>query len=172
MREQTIYSYQLLHRFRWQWPGSLVQLTVLVGTLAAAHLWLGLPLAKLIVSLAVFPLLPIVQFALFRLVAYALSQPTQLNPDMLVSAWWGAGTPYPVPLSFFRRAEAMICGGSLLIAAGLAVWLPPSYGIGLLTATIVVSLPRLTALAASLRQPARCRVKYENRSIAFLLTDG
>jgi hypothetical protein len=172
MKEQTVYSYTLLYRFRWGYIGYLLQFTLLVAGLAAASVGIPVPFSQLIVSLSILVIVPIFQFLLFRLYAYAFSQRTSITPDTLFSPWWGAGTAIPVSLSFFRRAESSVIVGSLLVAAGLYVWLPLSYGLALLISAIVLILPRLLSLLASLGKPKHCRVKYELRSVAFLLTDG
>ncbi|NGQ96509.1 hypothetical protein G3578_15195 [Brevibacillus sp. SYP-B805] len=172
MKEQTIYSYKLLHRFRWGAVGYLLQFAVLAAGLAAASLAALVPLSELIVSLSILVIVPVLQFLLFRLYAYSRSQQTRITPDTLFSPWWGAGTAVPVSLSFFRQAELTVILGSVLSAAGLYVWLPISYGLSLAAAAAALNLPRLFSLLASLRQPQQCRVKYEWRSVAFLLTDG
>ncbi|WP_139492620.1 hypothetical protein [Brevibacillus dissolubilis] len=171
MKEQTIYSYKLLYRFRWRLIGYLAQIVSLFALLAGASYVLLIPYHQLIVSLAVIVLIPILHFIVFRFYAYVTSSPLKPTPDTLVSPWWGAGTAYPISLSFFRGAETSVCIGSLLVPAGLFVWLPLSYGVALAVGAVVLTLPRFLALLASIRQPKNARVKYEIRSIAFLLTD-
>lgn len=172
MKEQTIYSYKLLHRFRWRLFGYLWQIAVLVGTLYLLASRLDVPFHKLLLSLSIVAVVPIMQFMLFRLYAYVRSLPTTLSPDMLFSAWWGAGTVVPLSLAVYRGAEITVSIGSLLISTAVYVWLPVAYGATLLAGTVVLALPRILALIASLRQPKICRVKYETGSVAFLLTDG
>ncbi len=172
MKEQTIYSYKLLRRFRWGMIGILAQLVLIVLGCVAASLIVMIPLMKLIISLSILVILPILHFLLFRFYAYLAEQRTSVTPDTLFSAWWGAGTALPAALSFFRKAEFTVIIGSLLVPAGLFVWLPRSYGLALVIGSLVLILPRLLSLLASLRQPRDCRVKYELRSVAFLRTDG
>lgn len=170
MKEQTIYNYQLLYRFRWRLPGYLFQLACLGGLLYGASRTFPVRLQELIVSLAILALLPIIHILLFRLYAYSASTKPKLSPDMLFCPWWGAGTAYPAALGFFRAAESTVCIGSICIPAALFAWLPTSYGIDFLIGGIVWTIPRLLGLLYSFRQPKHCRIKYEARSIAFLLT--
>lgn len=171
-KDQTIYSYRLLRRFRWGLAGLLVQLTLLVMGCFAASIAVSIPFQRLLLSLSILVILPILHFLLFRFYAYLAEQRTSITADTLFSAWWGAGTALPVSLSFFRKAEATVIIGSLLVSLGLFVWLPRMYGLALIVASLVLILPRLLSLLASLRKPKHCRVKYELRSVAFLLTDG
>jgi len=171
MKEQTIYSYKLLRRFRWGGPGLLFQLILLVLGCLAASLFLSVPLPNLVVSTSILVILPILHFLFFRFYAYLADQRTSITADTLFSAWWGAGTALPVTLSFFRKAEATVIIGSLLVSLGLFVWLPRTYGLALIIASLVLILPRLLSLFASLSLPKHCRVKYELRSVAFLLTN-
>jgi len=172
MKNQTIYSYTLLYRFRWGVPGYLVQLLLLAGTLVAVSFPLDLSLHQLLPGLAVLVLLPVSQFLLFRLFAYAASLKTSLTPDTLFSPWWGAGTTLPLSLGHFRSAELTVIAGTLCISLGLYVWLPLIYGVSLLAGLLAALLPRVLVLVLSMRQPAYSRVKYELRSVAFLRTDG
>jgi hypothetical protein len=172
MREQTIYSYKLLHRFRWRFAGFFLQVSSLLALLYTAAVLFAMPFPDLLVSLSILATLPVLHFLLFRTYAYCRSQTAKISPDMLFSPWWGAGTAYPSPLAFFRGAELTVCAGSLLVPAALYVWLPPSYGIALAVGAIAFAVPRIAALLVSLRQPKHCRVKYEIGSVAFLLTDG
>lgn len=171
MKEQTIYSYKLLARFRWSWPGLLLQFSVLLASL----ILFALPVANLsqvLASLSVLVLLPVSHYLLFRFSAYTAGEQAKSSPDKLFSAWWGADTRYPVPLPFFRRTELTVTLGSLLIAALLFAWFPAVYGITLLTGAVACCIPRLIALVVTYRQPRHCRVRYEQNSIAFLETDG
>lgn len=172
MKEQTIYSYKLLQRFRWGTVGILVQLALIVSGCIAASLVVSISLINLFISLSILVILPVLHFLLFRFYAYLAAQRTSITPDTLFSAWWGAGTALPVTLSLFRKAESTVITGSLLVPFGLFVWLPRSYGLALIIGAIALVLPRLLALLVSLRQPKDCRVKYELRSVAFLLTNG
>ena len=172
MKEQTIYSYKLIYRFRWRGLGFLLQGLTLFVLLGMFSVTTDFPLNKLLVSLSVVVIIPVAQFALFRLFAYTQSHTVRPSLNQFVSAWWGTSTPLPVSLRFFRGVEATVCAGSLLIAATLYVWLPYACGVALLAGTIVLILPRVLVLLISLRQPKHCSVKYEARSISFLLTDG
>lgn len=172
MNEPTVYSYRYLSRFRWRTAGLLVQ-----AALLAALCWSALPQAAVtprdwIESLSILPAIPVLHLILFRFYAYCRSRPTATSADRLFSAWWGAGTPHPVPLPFFRGAECTVAIGSLLIALMLFAWLPASYGLTLFFGAVAAALPRLAAVALSLRQPPECRVRYEDHGVAFLLTDG
>lgn len=172
MKEQTIYSYKLVYRFRWRVIGYLSQALLLVGSLYTLAAWLAYPPAKLLVSLSIVAIVPVIHFLLFRVYAYARAQSPSLSPDMLFSAWWGAGISVPVSLAMYRGAEITVIAGGLLLPAALFVWLPFNYAMTLLVGSAVLALPRALALLASFRQPRHCRVKYETRSVAFLLTDG
>ena len=175
MREplhQTIYSYKLLYRFRWNPIGYLLQLLLIGLSLIGISLVLHVPVYKLIVTLAIFPVVPICHLVVFRLFTVMRGLKSQTTADMLVSPWWGTGFPLPVPMSVYRASESIVLAGSTLISAGAFVWLPEEYGLMLLGATVILALPRLIALIASYRQPGNSRVKYENRGVAFLLTDG
>lgn len=172
MKEQTIYSYKLLYRFRWHLVGLLSQLLLLIGLVIAASIWTEIALPTLLVSLSIIVSLPIMHLLFFRIFAYTCSQTATSTPDMLFSAWWGAGSVIPLSLSLFRGAELTVLVGSLLMSAALYVWIPLAYGISLLIGSVVLAFPRLLALLMSLRQPKHCRVKYETGSVAFLLTDG
>ncbi|WP_134685287.1 hypothetical protein [Brevibacillus migulae] len=171
MKEQTIYSYKLLRRFRWGGLGLLFQLILLISGCLAASVYFSIPMPNLIVSTSILVILPILHFSLFRFYAYLAAQRTSITADTLFSAWWGAGTALPVTLAFFWKAEATVIIGSLLVSLGLFVWLPRTYGLALIIASLVLLLPRLLSLIASLSQPKHCRVKYELRSVAFLLTN-
>ncbi|MCK9906078.1 hypothetical protein MXD63_39570, partial [Frankia sp. Cpl3] len=146
MKEQTIYSYKLLYRFRWRLSGYLSQVVLLLGSLNALAAWLTIPPAKLLVSLSIVALVPVIHFLLFRLYAYVRSQSPSVSPEMLFSAWWGAGTSVPISLSLFRGAELTVGAGSLLFSAALFVWLPFSYAMTLLIGSIVLALPRFLVL--------------------------
>jgi hypothetical protein len=172
MKEQTIYSYKLLYRFRWRFTGLLLQLLLLGASLAAASQWMSIKMTELLVSLSVLAVIPILHVLLFRFYAFLRSQTAFTTPDMLFSPWWGAGTRLPLPVSLYRGAESTVIAGSLLIAAALFVWLPLSHSVSLLCGAVVFAIPRLLALLISLRQPKHCRVKYEITGVAFLLTDG
>jgi|UPI00055BCAEA hypothetical protein len=172
MENQTIYSYKLVRRFRWRLAGSLLQLLLFGLFFAAAARLLAIPAPALVVSLAVLPGIAIIHLCLFRMYVHLRGHAPQTTPDMLFSPWWGAGYRLPVPLSAYRGAEATVLAGSLFLTAFLYVWLPVPYGITLFAGAIIAALPRLLALLVSLRLPKHCRVKYENRSVAFLLTDG
>ncbi len=172
MKDQTIYSYKLLFRFRWRFWGFLVQLLLLGASLIAGSHWLAISLQHLLVSCSILAGIPVAHFLLFRLYAYFRALSPGTTADMLFSAWWGAGFTLPQPLSHYRGAESTVILGSLFLSASLFVWLPLSYGVTLLSGAVVFALPRLIALLLSLRQPNRCRVKYETASVAFLLTDG
>ncbi|MBR8659913.1 MULTISPECIES: hypothetical protein [Brevibacillus] len=172
MKEQTIYSYKLLRRFRWRLAGWLFQLLLICLFPLAASVWLKIPADRLVVTLAVLPAIAAGHLCLFRLYAGLRSHHPHTTPDLLVSPWWGAGSRHPVSLRAYRGAEATVLAGSLFLAAAVFVWVPLPYGMALLWGTAVLGLPRLLALIASLRQPPHCRVKYESGSVAFLLTDG
>jgi hypothetical protein len=172
MKEQTIYSYKLLYRFRWRFAGLLLQFLLLGASLTAASLRLSIGMTELLVSLSVLAAIPILHVLLFRFYAFVRSLTAVTTPDMLFSLWWGAGTRHPLPVSLYRGAESTVIAGSLLFAAALFVWLPLSYSVCLLCGAVVFALPRLMALLFSLRQPKHCRVKYEIAGVAFLLTDG
>jgi hypothetical protein len=172
MNEQTIYSYKLLYRFRWRLFGHLGQIAMLLASLYLLASRLQMPFHELIPSLSIVAVVPILQFMLFRLYTYFRSLPAALSADMLFSAWWGAGTVFPLSLTLFRGAELTVSIGSLLITAAVYVWLPAAYGVALLAGTAALALPRILVLFASLGQPKHCRVKYETRGVAFLLTDG
>ncbi|MGG4447828.1 hypothetical protein [Brevibacillus porteri] len=168
----TIYSYKLLHRFRWRFVGYLFQLLLLGLSLISHSFILQVPTYTLIVTLAILPVIPICHLVLFRLYALLRGHKPKTTADMLVSPWWGAGYPLPIPLSVYRGSELTVIVGSMAIAAGAYVWLSKGYALTLITGTLIVALPRLLALLASFRQPGRSRVKYEDRGVAFLLTDG
>ncbi|MBO8164842.1 MAG: hypothetical protein H0Z34_14170 [Brevibacillus sp.] len=171
MKEQTIYSYKLLLRFRWRWPGFLLQL----GCFLTGLLFSALPSGKswqLLTSLSILAVLPIIHHLLFRFYVYTASEQVKTTPDGLFSVWWGAGTLYPVSLTFFRRAEWTVSLGSLFISLFLFAWLPFSYGVTLAAGAVVFAIPRLFGLVLSYRQPHHCRVRYERNSLAFLQTDG
>ncbi|MGG4460269.1 hypothetical protein HP398_27745 [Brevibacillus sp. HB1.4B] len=168
----TIYSYKLLHRFRWRFVGYLFQLLLLGLSLISHSFILQVPAYTLIVTLAILPVIPICHLVLFRLYALLRGHKPKTTADMLVSPWWGAGYPLPIPLSVYRGSELTVIVGSMAIAAGAYVWLSKGYALTLITGTLIVALPRLLALLASFRQPSRSRVKYEDRGVAFLLTDG
>ena len=170
--QHTIYSYKLLYRFRWGLIGYLLQLLLIGLSLIGSSMLLQVPVASLVVTLAILPVIPICHLIIFRLYAQLRSQKPQTTADMLVSPWWGAGYVLPVPLSVYRASESTVLVGTALLAAGAFVWLSAGYGLPLLGGVVVVSLPRLIALIASLRQPGWSRVKYENRGVAFLKTDG
>ncbi|GAB1533487.1 MULTISPECIES: hypothetical protein [Brevibacillus] len=168
----TIYSYKLLYRFRWRFVGYLFQLLLLGLSLIWHSFMLQVPAYTLIVTLAILPVIPICHLVLFRLYALLRGHKPKTTADMLVSPWWGAGYPLPIPLSVYRGSELTVNVGSMAIAAGAYVWLSKGYGLTLITGTLIISLPRLLALLASFRQPSHSRVKYEDRGVAFLLTDG
>ncbi|MFS0556936.1 hypothetical protein [Brevibacillus sp. 179-C9.3 HS] len=168
----TIYSYKLLYRFRWQLVGYLFQLLLIGLSLISHSFLLQVPAYKLIVTLAILPVIPICHLVLFRLYAHLRGHKPKTTANMLVSPWWGAGYPLPVPLSVYRASELTVIGGSVAVAAGAYVWLSQGYGLTLVSGTLIVALPRLFALLASFRQPSHSRVKYEDRGVAFLLTDG
>ncbi len=175
MREplhQTIYSYKLLYRFRWSLVGYLLQLLLIGLSLIGISKMINMPVYKLIVTLAILPVVPICHLVVFRLYTAMRGLKPQTTADMLVSPWWGTGFPLPVSMSVYRASESIVLGGSLLISAGAYVWLPEDYGLMLLSATVIFAVPRLSALLASYRQTGNSRVKYENRGVAFLLTDG
>jgi hypothetical protein len=172
MKEQTIYSYKLLFRFRWPLLGFLFQLVLLGGSLLAVSQWLSIAAEQLLISSSILAGIPIAHFLLFRLYAYARTLTPATTPDMLFSAWWGAGFALPQPVSSYRGAECTVMVGSLFASAALFVWLPLSYAVTLMCGTVVFAFPRLVALLLSIKQPSRCRVKYETASVAFLLTDG
>jgi len=172
MKEQTIYSYKLLLRFRWPLPGLLVQLVLFCGLLLAVSRWFSIALEKLFLSSFILAAVPVAHFLLFRFYAYTRAVKPATSPDMLFSAWWGAGFSLPQPISRYRGAECTVIIGSLLGSAAVSVWLPLSFAASLACGAAVFALPRLIALLRSIRQPSRCRVKYETASIAFLLTDG
>lgn len=168
----TIYSYKLLYRFRWRFVGYLFQLLLIGLSLISHSFLLQVPAYTLIVTLAILPVIPICHLVFFRLYTHLRGHRPQTTADMLVSPWWGAGYRLPVPVSVYRTSELTVLGGSCAVAAGAYVWLPAGYGLTLLSGTFIVALPRLLALFSSFRQPERCRVKYEDRGVAFLLTDG
>lgn len=170
MREQTIYNYQLLYRFRWGLLGYLFQVVCLGGLLYVATLLFPVQIKELLLSLSILAVVPVMQIFLFRLYAYSVSTKPKLSPDMLFSPWWGAGTAYPSSQGFYRAAESTVCIGSLFIPAALFNWLPLSFGIDFVIGGIICLLPRLVGLVHSLRHPKHCRVKYESRSVSFLLT--
>ncbi|MFY0544688.1 hypothetical protein [Brevibacillus sp. H7] len=172
MKEQTIYSYKLLLRFRWRFPGLLFQLLLLGASLLGVSLWLPVALEQLLVSSYILAGVPVAHFLLFRLYTHIRSISPGTTPDMLFSAWWGAGFRLPQPLALYRGAEWTVILGSLLLSAALFVWLPLSFGVTLVCGAIVFAFPRLLILLLSIRQPKQCRVKYESASVAFLLTDG
>ncbi|RNB85763.1 hypothetical protein EDM59_12215 [Brevibacillus nitrificans] len=169
---QTIYSYKLLYRFRWGMIGYMLQWLLMGSSLIGISLYLSIPVARLIVTLAILPAIAICHLILFRLYAQMRMHKPQTTADMLVSPWWGSGYRLPVPLTVYRSGESTVLFGCLFLAAAAYVWLPVEYGLTLLSGTVVLSLPRLLALLASFRQSKQCRVKYENRGVAFLLTDG
>lgn len=169
---QTIYSYKLLYRFRWGLVGYLFQLLLLGLSLIAISWLLHIPVARLIVTLAILPAITIGHLFVFRLYAQLRAQKPYTTADMLVSPWWGTGYRLPVPVKTYRATEGVVLAGCLFLAAGAYVWLPVEYGLTLLSGTIVLAFPRLAALIASYRQSGQCRVKYENHGVAFLLTDG
>ncbi|MBY0052399.1 hypothetical protein ACEF06_06680 [Brevibacillus agri] len=170
--QHTIYSYKLLYRFRWGLIGYLLQLVLIGLSLIGSSMLLQVPVASLVVTLAILPVVPICHLFIFRLYARLRSQKPRTTADMLVSPWWGAGYLLPVPLSVYRASECTVLFGSVFIAAGAYVWLSADYGLTLLGGVVIVALPRLIALLASFRHPSESRVKYENRGIAFLKTDG
>ncbi|QRG67771.1 hypothetical protein [Brevibacillus choshinensis] len=169
---QTIYSYKLLHRFRWGLLGHLFQWLLMGVSMIAISFYLHIPAARLIVTLAILPAIAVGHLVVFRLYAQLRLLKPQTTADMLVSPWWGSGYRLPVPISVYRRGECVVLLGCLFLAAAAYVWLPVEYGLTLLCGTLVLSLPRLFALLVSLRQSKKSRVKYENRGVAFLLTDG
>ncbi|WP_246000553.1 hypothetical protein [Brevibacillus panacihumi] len=169
---QTIYSYKLLYRFRWRSAGYLTQLLLIGLSLIGISLLLDTPVVHLIVNLAILPIIPVCHLLVFRLYAKLRLQKPHTTADMLVSPWWGTGYRLPVPIRLYRTTEGTVLAGSLLFAGAAYVWLPVEYGLALLAGTFILALPRLLALLASLRQPKSCSVKYEERGVAFLLTDG
>ncbi|MGG1657867.1 hypothetical protein [Brevibacillus sp. NRS-1366] len=175
MREplhQTIYSYKLLYRFRWGFIGHLLQLLLIGLSLIGISAILHIPVYKLVVTLAILPVIPICHLVIFRLYTKMRGLKPQTTADMLVSPWWGTGFPLPIPMTVYRASESTVLGGSVLVAAGAYVWLPEEYSLTLLSGTLILALPRLLALFVSFRQSAHSRIKYENRGVAFLLTDG
>lgn len=169
---QTIYSYKLLHRFRWGLIGYLFQLLLIGLLLIAISLLLQTPVARLVVTLAVLPPIAISHLLLFRLYTSIHQLKPHTTADMLVSPWWGAGYRLPVSLSVYRTGEYVVLIGSLFLAAAAFVWIPIEYGLSLIGGTLILALPRLAALLASFRQSDPCQVRYENRGIAFLQTNG
>ncbi|QQE74531.1 hypothetical protein KDJ56_00530 [Brevibacillus composti] len=172
MNTQTIYSYKLVRRFRWRLAGLFLQLLLFLLFFLISVRWLATPLSSLIVSLAVLPGISVLHLCLFRIYTSLRGHSPQTTPDMLFSPWWGAGYRFPVPLASFRGAETTVLAGTLFLAAALYVWLPAPYGLTLLAGAMIAALPRAIAILISLRVPKQCRVKYERRSVAFLLTDG
>lgn len=172
MKEQTIYSYKLVFRLRWRLIGPVIQLLLLLAGMSATARITAIPFGQLFVSLSVLAVLPFLHYLLYRLYAYAHSQAVKPSLATLFSPWWGVSTPVPVSLSFFRGIELTVCFGSLLTAAALYVWLPPTYGIAYALGTLVLCMPRMAALLVSVRKPKRCRIKYDSATISFLLTDG
>jgi hypothetical protein len=169
---QTIYSYKLLYRFRWLGVGYLFQLLLIGLSLIGISFYLKVHVAPLIVTLAILPAIPISHLLVFRIYAKLRLQKPHTTADMLVSPWWGAGYRLPVAISLYRATEGSVLSGSLFLALAAYVWLPIAYGLTLLCGWFILALPRLFALLASFRQPKQCRVKYEDRGVAFLLTDG
>lgn len=169
---QTIYSYKLLYRFRWGTAGYLFQLLLIGLSLIGISWILHVPVAQLMVTLAILPGIAIGHLVVFRLYAQLCVLKPYTTADMLVSPWWGTGYRLPVPIKAYRVTEVTVLAGSLFLAAGAYVWLPMDYGLTLLGGTLILAIPRLIALIASYRQSAHCRVKYENRGVAFLHTDG
>lgn len=169
---QTIYSYKLLYRFRWGMIGHLFQWLLMGSSLIMISMYLNVPVARLIVTLAILPAIAVSHLILFRLFAQLRLLKPHTTADMLVSPWWGSGYRLPVPLSIYRTGESAVLLGCLFLAATAYVWLPVEYGLTLLCGTLVLSLPRMLALLISFRQSRNSRVKYENRGVAFLLTDG
>lgn len=172
LSKQTIYSYKLLYRFRWGWIGMLCQLLLIGLSLFGISILLQVPIAGLIVTLAILPAVAIAHLVLFRLYAQLRMLNPQTTADMLVSPWWGTGYRLPVSLAVYRSGEWAVLAGCLFLALAAFVWLPAGYGLTLLSSVVILAIPRLCALLASLRQPKHCRVKYENRGVAFLQTDG
>lgn len=171
-KNQTIYSYKLLYRFRWGLGGYLFQLLLIGLSLFGISHILQIPAARLVVTLAILPSVAISHLVLFRLYAQLRVLKPHTTADMLLSPWWGTGYRLPVSMAVYRAGEGAVLAGCLFLAAAAFVWLPAEYGLALLCGTLILALPRLFALLASFRQSKHCRVKYENRGVAFLLTDG
>lgn len=171
MKEQTIYSYKLIYRFRWRFAGFFLQLASLAGLLAVCALVLRIRFDQLFLSTAVFPILPLLHLLLLKLYGYSTSTQLTITADSLISPWWGAGTRFPVPIRFFQGAELTVCTGSLLIPAACFVWLPSPYGLTLIVWAIVLLLPRVAGLLSSIGRPKQSQVQYGVSSISFLRTD-
>lgn len=172
MSEQTIYSYTLLRRFRWGILGALFQLALYGGLLSVISVNASLPWQDLFAGSAVVLFLPPLQVLLFRLYAFASSQPVKRTTGSLLSPWWGAGTDLPAPLSFFRGAEAAVLTGSLLVPAALYVWLSAPYAWALLAGAVALSVPRILLLLLSVGKPKQSRVRYSRTHVDVLLTEG
>ncbi|WP_232698981.1 hypothetical protein [Brevibacillus daliensis] len=171
IKDQTIYSYRLLYRFKWGGIGYLVQIILLIGLIAFLFHQFNLSLVDLIASVVIL-VVPFFHLVLYRVHGWIVQARIRMSWSSFLSSWWGASSITPVSLSFFRQAEMVTCLGSLLISLGLSAWLPLSYAVCLSAATFVSLLPRLVSVAISFRYPHKAHVKYEKTSIAFLLTDG
>jgi hypothetical protein len=152
--------------------GYLFQLLLIGLLLIAISLLTHRSVVSLVVTLAVLPPIAISHLLLFRLYTSMRQLNPQTTADMLVSPWWGSGYRFPVSLSEYRTGEYVVLMGSLLFAAAGFVWIPLEYGLTLLGGTLILAFPRLAALLASFRQSDPCKVKYENRGVAFLHTNG
>lgn len=169
---QTIYSYKLLYRFRWRSVGYLFQLLLIGLSLIGMSYYLRIPVIQLIVTLAILPAIAISHLVVFRIYAKLRLLKPQTTANMLVSPWWGTGYRLPVPIRLYRVTEGSVMAGSLFLALAAYVWLPIEYGLTLLCGSIILALPRLLALFVSFRQPKQASVKYEERGVAFMRTDG
>ncbi|QOS98491.1 hypothetical protein JNUCC42_18630 [Brevibacterium sp. JNUCC-42] len=172
MKEQTIYSYRLLYRFRWGISGYLLQLIGIITATFILDLWRTQPWHSLILSLCFLILIPLLHITAFWANASVLSRPFRVSNLLWLSSWWGATHSLMVSLASYRRLETVTCLGVLFACLALFPWLSPPYGYFLVCVTIFSLLPRLIPLLFSLRHPQEAYVKYEKTSLAFLMTDG
>lgn len=110
--QHTIYSYKLLYRFRWGLIGYLLQLVLIGLSLIGSSMLLQVPVASLVVTLAILPVVPICHLFIFRLYARLRSQKPRTTADMLVSPWWGPGTCFPCRCPFIGPASARCCSAA------------------------------------------------------------
>ncbi|OAJ72818.1 hypothetical protein AYJ08_17055 [Brevibacillus sp. SKDU10] len=172
MKEQTIYSYRLLYRFRWGIGGYLLQLIGIITAAFILGLWQALTWYSFILFLCYLIFIPLLHMTAVWVYTSILAQPFQLSKLSWLSPWWGTTHSLMVSLSSYRRLETVTCLGVFFTCLAIFPWSSFPSGHFLVIITIFSLLPRFIPLLVSFRHPQEAYVKYEKASLAFLMTDG
>ncbi|ATO49449.1 hypothetical protein [Brevibacillus laterosporus] len=172
MKEQTIYSYRLLYRFRWGISGYLLQLIGIITATFILGLWQALTWYSFILFLCCLIFIPLLHMTAFWVYASILSRPFQLSSLSWLSPWWGVTHSLMVSLANYRKMETVTCLGVFFTCLAIFPWSSFPYGHFFVIITMFSLLPRLIPLLVSFRHPREAYVKYEKASLAFLMTDG